>query len=480
MKKEILEEVLKEAELDLIEETADADRIRKKGIMRRPALLAAAALMLIGAGWYLLNSSVVKKPDEVPDTAGKETGELLSNTAPDSYKVAFAAYPASPEAALGKSGIIDEYQGILTEYTRKTADRFLAESIGKNTVYSPANLYLAISMLTETADHESRRELLDLMGVTDVRAVRELSNAIWLNLYRTDKNGSTALANSLWLNNQIAFRQSTVDTLAEDYFADVFSVPMGDGITDQVLQKWINERTNHLLGDAGKKLQTTKETAAVLVSALYYKDSWHSPFLKQLNTSEVFTAADGRETETEFMHQRTVTDAYCQKDGRYTVAAIPFESRASMVFLLPDEGVSLQELLEQGEVTEGLLRWNEKLPADEAEVQWSIPKFDIQSELSLTGALNALGVRQIFDRQAADFSPLTETGNDLYISQIMHAGRVKVDEYGCEAAAFTAVSYNGGVWEDVKTIHMNLNRPFAFMITGVDGLPLFIGVVNEV
>ena len=32
--------------------------------------------------------------------------------------------------------------------------------------------------------------------------------------------------------------------------------------------------------------------------------------------------------------------------------------------------------------------------------------------------------------------------------------------------------------QELPEIEMDLNRPFAFLITGVDGLPLFIGTVN--
>ena len=32
--------------------------------------------------------------------------------------------------------------------------------------------------------------------------------------------------------------------------------------------------------------------------------------------------------------------------------------------------------------------------------------------------------------------------------------------------------------EDLPVVEMNLNRPFAFAITGADGLPLFVGAVN--
>lgn len=67
------------------------------------------------------------------------------------------------------------------------------------------------------------------------------------------------------------------------------------------------------------------------------------------------------------------------------------------------------------------------------------------------------------------------------MTQVQHAARVKVDEKGCEAAAFTAITADAAsaMPEELPVVEMNLNRPFAFMITGVDGLPLFLGTVNN-
>lgn len=116
--------------------------------------------------------------------------------------------------------------------------------------------------------------------------------------------------------------------------------------------------------------------------------------------------------------------------------------------------------------------------ADTAEIHWSVPKFDVDSDLDLIPALQALGVTDVFADGVADFSPLTDL--DALVSQVKHTARVKVDEEGCEAAAFTAIMADAGAMmpEDMPVVEMNLNRPFGFLITGADGLPLFTGIVN--
>lgn len=90
----------------------------------------------------------------------------------------------------------------------------------------------------------------------------------------------------------------------------------------------------------------------------------------------------------------------------------------------------------------------------------------------------------MFDFDKSDFSPLIDFDRfdkAVAVTKVQHAARVKIDEKGCEAAAFTVVrgdaqsrraggSSCGGDGSE---------PPFAFMITGVDGLPLFLGTVNS-
>ena len=113
-----------------------------------------------------------------------------------------------------------------------------------------------------------------------------------------------------------------------------------------------------------------------------------------------------------------------------------------------------------------------------------MPKFDVSSDLELTDALKALGVTDVFDFDKSDFSPLIDEekfDESVAVMRVQHAARVKIDEKGCEAAAFTAVRADAqsAAPEDLPVVEMDLNRPFAFMITGVDGLPLFLGTVNS-
>ena len=144
-----------------------------------------------------------------------------------------------------------------------------------------------------------------------------------------------------------------------------------------------------------------------------------------------------------------------------------------MTFYLPDEGVTVEELWQQ----ENFLGEELAVPTHVVRVNWSVPKFDLHDSLKLNDALQALGVTDAFDENKADFAPLTE--QPAYVKSVNQAARVKIDEEGVEAAAYTEVDTNAAAAppQEMPEEEMNLNRPFLFVIWK-DGVPLFVGAVQ--
>ena len=111
-------------------------------------------------------------------------------------------------------------------------------------------------------------------------------------------------------------------------------------------------------------------------------------------------------------------------------------------------------------------------------VNLSMPKFDVDSQQKLIPGLRAMGITDVFNQAAADFSSFTDA--PVYAEDVQHAARVVVDEEGVLAAAYTVMLNCGCAPSDnQEEIDFILDRPFLFAITGMDNLPLFAGVVAE-
>ena len=136
------------------------------------------------------------------------------------------------------------YPAAFLHFTQETGTLLSAE---ENTVLSPANLYLAFAMLSETTDGDSRAQLLSLLGLENTDASRAAGNYVWRNLYGETSTGKTLLGSSVWLNENLPYNEETLQVLAEQYLASTFSAPMGDEKTDKAIGEWINENTGNLL-----------------------------------------------------------------------------------------------------------------------------------------------------------------------------------------------------------------------------------------
>ena len=93
-------------------------------------------------------------------------------------------------------------------------------------------------------------------------------------------------------------------------------------------------------------------------------------------------------------------------------------------------------------------------------------------------ALRALGVTDVFDAGKADFSPLTDKADSIFLSQAKHSARVTIDEEGVVAAAYTVMVACGAALPPDERVEFTLDRPFLFAVTGESGEILFAGIVN--
>ena len=70
-------------------------------------------------------------------------------------------------------------------------------------------------------------------------------------------------------------------------------------------------------------------------------------------------------------------------------------------------------------------------------VDLSVPKFDVSAKFALEEILPQLGVKGIFGSQSDAFGVISD--EPLAVSAIEHACRIRTDENGIEAAAYTGI-----------------------------------------
>ncbi len=392
------------------------------------------------------------------------------------YETYFRRYEDWSDERGERLRLAQEYRGSLNGFYADTMSLMLTGEDDGNRVYSPVNVYLALCMLAETTDGESRQQILDLLGLDDIDQVRLVAKSLWNANYSDDGATTSILANSVWLDEDIGYNSAALDVLAEEYYASSFSGQMGSAEYTDRLHKWLNDETRGLLEDSVQSLEFDPATVFALASTVYYNARWSTAFQESKTTEGIFHTPKG-DVAADFMHQ-TSHGSYYWGEG-FSAACRYFDnSGGSMWFILPDEGVSVDELLTDGECMDFILSAGDWENSKYVTINMAVPRFDVASDTDLTGILRALGVTDVFDPVAADFSPIIPIDDGGFLSVARHAARVMIDEEGVEAAAYTVLMRDGGTAPPADEVDFVLDRPFIFVLRGIDGEILFVGVVN--
>ncbi len=282
------------------------------------------------------------------------------------------------------------------------------------------------------------------------------------------------IANGLFLQQGLPFEPAFLSGALQRFGAPPETVDFAGDPTGALdaINSWVSERTKGLVPRILDSLP--EEMALALANAVYLDADWEHPFKKGKTRPGVFHEAAGEAT-VDFMHQ-TESLRYGAGPG-YRAVALPYRSSTlSLLVVLPVQQRlgTLQHRLDGS----SLARIARDLSA--RPVNLSLPRFHLNTDVELTGALKKLGMPTAFS-EAANFSRIT-TAADLKIAFVKHAADFTVDEAGTVAAAATVVGVT------VKSaprplrdaVTFNANRPFLFFLRDDQtGAVLFAGRLTD-
>lgn len=372
----------------------------------------------------------------------------------------------------------EEYNGRLAPFWARSAETFLTAQNQENLIFSPVSLYTILGMSAELCEGEPQKEILDLLGSPDIEDLRDSARRVWCASF-SQEDSTCLLANSLWLSNTVDYKQPVLDILAENYFADSFRGDMGSGEYDSLHLQWLSEKTQGFLDGKLPALDTPDDILMYLDSAIYFNARWYHEFDPESNEDGVFHAVYMDQPCT-FMKETQWGIYYWGE--HFSAIGKGLSGGHFMLFVMPDEGFTTNELLSDPEYkrfmesamsVEG--RWENSAYVT---IHASIPKFDVVSDMDLAPGLKELGVSGIFENGTGSFAPITD--QDFAFTKVQHTCRFSIDEEGCEAAAVTVMAASGSSGPPEKEIDFVLDRPFLFSVISWGGLPISMGVVNQI
>lgn len=118
---------------------------------------------------------------------------------------------------------------------------------------------------------------------------------------------------------------------------------MGSGEINRAIQSWLNEQTRGLLEEQAAAIETDPLTVLLLATTIYYSAQWTDEFNEELNYTDVFHAPSG-DVDAEYMYAGRFMEYYSGEGWGAVRLSLRYGN--GMWFILPDEGVSMDALLE--------------------------------------------------------------------------------------------------------------------------------------
>lgn len=381
-----------------------------------------------------------------------------------------------PDKEIEKVGLTKDELG-LAAGGNKFALRLmtLLNAADENTgfVFSPISLSLDLAMVANGTAGDAGKEVLKGLGFDndDYSQYNAYCKKLMEGLPAVDLSTQVRMANAVIVDAVYPVKAAFKSMISSSYYGVVESLPFQEwSLVRKRVNTWVSDNTEGLipeiLGDR------SGDDAAYLLNTLYLKARLSYPFDKEQSHEATFHAP-AEDKSLVFM------TGYFQipfaSNNHYSSVSLPLgNQKYSLRLFLPNEGVSLEDLLEQ-------LRGGEFGVANAGptyNTRVAIPKFITNSEFpNLIPALMKLGISALF--KPCLFKEMLEVNVPLVISDVLHVAKFSLDENGIEGAAATSIGVEGIAPPDMnsETREFVADRPFVYFVQErTSGTVLFAGI----
>ncbi|XP_031229966.1 neuroserpin isoform X1 [Mastomys coucha] len=369
----------------------------------------------------------------------------------------------------------------IAEWSVNVYNHLRATGEDENILFSPLSIALAMGVMELGAQGSTQKEIRHSMGYEGLKGGEEFSFLRDFSSMVSAKEGQYVMkiANSLFVQNGFHVNEEFLQMVKMYFNAEVNHVDFSQNVdVANSINKWVENYTNSLLKDLVSPGDFDAVTHLALINAVYFKGNWKSQFRPENTRTFSFTKDDESEVQIPMMYQQgefyygEFSDGSNEAGGIYQVLEIPYEGdEISMMLVLSRQEVplaTLEPLLKAQLIEE----WANSVKKQKVEVY--LPRFTVEQEIDLKDILKALGVTEIFIKDA-NLTAMSDK-KELFLSKAVHKSFIEVNEEGSEAAVASgmiAISRMAVLYPQVIVDH-----PFLFLIKNrKTGTILFMGRV---
>lgn len=346
-----------------------------------------------------------------------------------------------------------------------------------NVVLSPHGVASILGMLLSGAQGDTRKQIITALRYKKNGPYKMLKK---LHKSLTAKSNQDALiiANAIFAQEEFPLQEEFVETNRINFQCQTSSVDFSDpqGAAERI-NEWVSNNTQgHIPSLIKADMLDPALTRLVAVNSIYFKGMWKSRFQPESTKMRSFNAGNGNIYKVPMMSQLSVFNmatASTPEGLKYKVIELPYHGNTlSMSIVLPSEEDTPLSLLLPHISTATVHSWDKLLHP--RKFRLLIPKFSADAEVDLEASLMALGVRDLFSQEKADFSHISS--EPVFVSKALQKAKIVVNEDGTKASAATTailMARSSPPW-------VTVDRPFLFFIRHKPtGTILFMGQINQ-
>jgi serine protease inhibitor len=351
------------------------------------------------------------------------------------------------------------------DFSWKLFHKIFENNQTENHFISGLSATLALQMVLAGTENETRDEMLTLLSLQDIPR-EQLTEDIPLFMQRLTQNPEVQLdiANSVWSGNRFPLNPEWVNLLQTQFKGDAQRIEFTRTEELDKVNQWASDKTQGKIQNVvPNPYPNAEDIVYILMNAIYFNGNWTYEFDPLETVERPFFVDKNTEVNVQMMrqfnafHYRTPNEAFPHQS-----VALPYgkNKSLSMYIFLPSADKTLTDLVADLKN----VGFDTLLPDFYTERgSLRLPQFKIEKTVELKQVLAEMGADKTL-HPGVDFKGLQNPSAQVTMDRITQKSFVQVNEKGTEAAVVTTVVFTQPSSEPLRTMDMNVNRPFLFVI----------------
>ena len=363
--------------------------------------------------------------------------------------------------------------------------------VDDNFVISPISIYMALSMVVECANNDTRQEVLEALGMT-YEEVKTNTKLLYENLIKERKYGNKVtykqmITNSIWFDKEIEFKEGIIDSLTDNYYCYPYVTDFynNNKKANKDIRAFVKDKTKGLID---QDFDLNKLTLFALINTYYLKDVWQKDGDELSFTNEIydFINSDSSIKETKLMYG-LYQDGKIQNFDTFKTFYTETANGTKIKFIIPNDNYSIKDVFNYENIN--LVNCikdyqaNDDINKISYKTRCLFPKFEADSNNDLRKLFEErFNFKTLFDDGKCDYTNVTDK-EEICCTKLVHMAKFKTDEVGMEGAAVT-IAANGAEGAFGSTYELILedfiiDKAFGYVVTNPDDIILFSGIINN-